>query len=102
MGSQNVADEILGSAFVEHGTAVVLRPKRQVTLPKKICDQMGIEPGDVLEMVVKESAIIVRPRKTVALKALSQIREAFQRSGITEEELRQAGHSLRHKVAKKH
>ena len=101
MGSQDVWDEILGSAIVEHRTAVVLRPKRQVTLPKKICDQLGIEPGDVLEMVVKEDTIVVRPRKRVALKALNQIRKAFQRSGITEEELHEVGYRLRRKVAKK-
>jgi len=33
MESQKVADEILGSATIEHGTAVVRRPKRQVFPP---------------------------------------------------------------------
>ena len=70
---------------------VVLRPKRQVTLPKEICDQVGIGPGDVLELTVEDSTIVARPRKIVALEALKEIQQAFQRSGITEEKLQEAG-----------
>lgn len=78
---------------------VVLRPKRQVTLPKEICDRLGIGPGDVLELTVEESAIIARPRKMVALEALKEIQQAFQRSGITEEELQKTGRRVRQEVA---
>lgn len=79
---------------------VVLRPKRQVTLPKKICTQLGIEPGDVLELLVENSALIAKPRKSVALEALKEIQQAFQRSGITEEELQEAGRSVRQEIAR--
>jgi len=79
---------------------VVLRPKRQVTLPKEICDRLGIGPGDVLELTVEESAIIARPRKMVALEALKEIQQAFQRSGITEEELQKTGRRVRQEVAR--
>ncbi len=79
---------------------VVLRPKRQVTLPKKICDQLGIVPGDVLELTVEDSTIMARPRKMVALEALKEIQQAFQRSGITEEELQKAGRRVRQEVAR--
>ena len=78
----------------------VLRPKRQVTLPKEICNQLGIEPGDVLEMLVKDSVLIAKPRKSIALEALKEIRQAFQRSGITEEELQEAGHRVRQEIAR--
>jgi len=82
----------------EKVTDVVLRPKRQLTLPKKICDQLGIEPGDVLELIVKNSTLIARPRKTVALEALREIQKTFQRSGITEEELQKAGRRARQRM----
>jgi len=78
---------------------VVLRPRRQVTLPKDICNQLGMEPGDVLELTVEDSALIARPRKSVALEALKEIQQAFQRSGITEEELQEAGRRGRHEIA---
>ncbi len=78
---------------------VMLRPKRQVTLPREICDQIGIGPGDVLELTVEDSTIIARPRKRVALEALKEIQEAFRRSGITEEEIQKAGRRVRQEVA---
>lgn len=79
---------------------VVLRPKRQVTLPKEICDRLGIGPGDVLELTVEDSTLIARPRKTVALEALKEIRQAFRRSGISEEELQETGRRVRQEVAR--
>ena len=79
---------------------VVLRPKRQVTIPKEICDQLGIGPGDVLELTVEGSTIIARPRKMVALEALKEIQQAFRRSGITEEALQETGRQVRQEVAR--
>ncbi|MDP2718478.1 MAG: AbrB/MazE/SpoVT family DNA-binding domain-containing protein [Dehalococcoidia bacterium] len=79
---------------------VVLRPKRQITLPREICDQLGVGPGDVLEMTVEDYAIIARPRKIVALEALKEIQQAFQRSGVTEEELQETGRRVRLGVTK--
>lgn len=79
---------------------VVLRPKRQVTLPREVCDRLGIEPGDVLELAVEDSTLIAKPRKTVALEALKEIRQAFRRSGITEEELQEAGQRIRQEVVR--
>ena len=86
--------------MAEKKTGVVLRPKRQVTLPREVCDQLGIEPGDVLELAVEDSTLIARPRKTLALEALREIQRAFQRSGITEEELQQAERRVRQEVAR--
>ncbi len=79
---------------------VVLRPKRQVTLPREICEQLGIGPGDVLELTVEDATLIARPRKTAALEALKEIQQAFQRSGITGEELQKAGRRIRQEVAR--
>ena len=79
---------------------VVLRPKRQVTLPKGICDQLGIGPGDVLEMTVEDAVIVARPRKIAALEALKEIQQAFQRSGMAEEEVQKAGRRMRQEVAR--
>ncbi|MDO9333963.1 MAG: AbrB/MazE/SpoVT family DNA-binding domain-containing protein [Dehalococcoidales bacterium] len=77
---------------------VVVRPKRQVTLPKEICRQLKITPGDTLEISLEDSKLVARPKKKIALEALSEIQQAFKRSGITEEELQQAGHLVRRKL----
>lgn len=79
---------------------VVLRPKRQITLPKEICSQLGLEPGDTLELLVEDHALIAKPRKNTALDALKEIQQAFQHSGITEEELQKAGRRTRQAIAK--
>ena len=79
-------------------TDVVLRPKRQVTLPQEICDRLGIGPGDVLELTVDGSTLVAKPRKTTALEALKEIRQAFQRSGITEDELQETGRQVRREM----
>jgi len=78
---------------------VVLRPKRQVTLPREVCEQLGIQPGDILEMTVEDCTLIARPRKTVALEALQEIQQAFERSGVTEQELQETGKRIRREVA---
>ena len=74
---------------------VVVRPKRQVTLPREVCDRLGIEPGDMLEISVEGSALLAKPKKAIALEALGEIREAFRSSGITEAELQKAGRRAR-------
>ena len=81
-------------------TEVVLRPKRQMTLPREVCDSLGIQTGDILEITVNENILTARPRKTVALEALREIQQAFVRSRITEEELLKAGREIREEVAR--
>lgn len=77
---------------------VVVRPKRQVTLPKEICRQMEIAPGDTLELSLEDSKLVARPKKKIALEALHEIQQAFKHSGITEEELQKAGLTVRRKL----
>lgn len=74
---------------------VVLRPRRQLTLPKEVCEQLGIGPGDMLELTLEGSVLVAKPKKATALEALREIREAFRRSGITVEELQEAGRRTR-------
>ena len=81
-------------------TDVVLRPKRQLTLPREVCERLGVQPGDVLELSLEGGTLVARPRKTVALQALREIRQAFERSGITEEELQEAGRRARQEATR--
>jgi len=78
----------------------VLRPKRQLTLPREVCEQLGIGPGDVLELSLEGDTLVARPRKKAALEALREIRQAFERSGITEDELQGGGRRARQEVTR--
>lgn len=80
---------------------VVLRLKRQLTLPKDICEQLGITTGDMLELSLEDSKLVAKPKKVIALEALREIQEAFKRSGITEEELLKKGRRIRREVIRK-
>lgn len=79
---------------------VMVRPKRQITLPVEVCKALGIGPGDRLELAVDGNKLIARPRKTVALEALHEIRETFERYGIAEEELQKSGRRARHLITR--
>ncbi len=84
----------------ETPVSVVIRRKRQVTIPRSISDKLGVKPGDVLEFRVEDSTLIATPKKAIALDALREIQEAFARSGITETELQEAGRRARRKIIK--
>ena len=77
---------------------VVVRPKRQMTLPKEICQQLGIAPGDILEFTVDGVMLVAHSKKARALDALKEIREMFKASGITEAELQDSGREIRKEI----
>ena len=81
---------------------VTLRDRRQITLPRKVCEELGIEPGDHLELQISESgdALIIRPSRMVALDALRAIQQALAESGITEEELLESGRQVREELVR--
>jgi AbrB family looped-hinge helix DNA binding protein len=83
------------------GIDVVMRPKRQVTLPKVICEQLGIAPGDILEFNLEGSVLVARPKKARALDAVKEIRAMFKASGITEAELQDSEKEIRREVARR-
>ena len=73
----------------------VLRPRRQLTLPRDICRQLGIEIGDQVELSAEDGMLVVTPSKKLALDALAEIRNAFARSGVPEDELQRAARETR-------
>ena len=77
-------------------TDVSLRPKRQITLPQKVCEKLGLEYGDKLEIKIEDNCLIARPKKNIALEALNEIRSAFEKSGLEEEELIGLQGKIRH------
>ena len=73
----------------------VLRDRRQVTIPRAVCEELGIRPGDRLELRVEDGTLIVRPGRVAALEALEELRRAIAESGVTEEELLESGRQIR-------
>ena len=74
---------------------VTLRPRRQLTLPREVCEHLGVKPGDRLVLEVSGGALIVRPQRQVALEALEALRRGFAESGISLEEFLESGRQIR-------
>ena len=85
--------------YDESSRELTLRPKRQLTLPKAICRQLGLKVGDILNVTVEGDHLVARPVRNAALDALQEIRQIFQESKVTEEELHQAGRSVRERLS---
>jgi len=83
-----------------------IRPKRQVTIPKEIFDQLHLEIGDFIEARVEEGKIVMIPKKLVtkaevislskeeqeilfrARRKIARIREdLLQSEGLSREEI---------------
>jgi len=84
----------------ENSKLLKLRPRRQLTLPRDICEQLGLKIGDRLSITVEGDRLVARPARNVALEALQEIRRLFQESGITEEELQESGREIRKQLSR--
>ena len=80
---------------------IIIREKRQVTLPRYICQQLGIEEGDRLTLYVEGDRLIAKANKTVALNALDELHRIFNDSEVTEKELLKASRQVRKELVKK-
>lgn len=53
----------------------VLSPKRQVTLPKELCDRLHVRPGDEIDFVESEGRItIVKKRMGASYGVLKHLK----------------------------
>ncbi len=74
---------------------IVIRPRRQMTLPRQVCEALGVGPGDRLVLEVSDGVLIARPGQAAALDALRALQQAFAESGVSEEELLESGRQIR-------
>ena len=44
---------------------VRIRTNRQVTIPKKVFDDLGLREGDFVEVVRSENTVLIKPKKLV-------------------------------------
>lgn len=80
---------------------IIIRDKRQITLPRKVCEQLGLKPGDRLSLHVEGEKLVARPKKSVALNALQELHRIFQAFGATEKELLKTARRIRRELAAK-
>lgn len=81
---------------------IIIRPRRQVTLPSELCQQLGIAVGDRLELRVEGQTLIARPKKALARKALSELRQVFGSAAVSEKELQEYARKVRTELSLEH
>lgn len=42
-----------------------LGQRRQVVIPKEICEELGLQEGDFIEVSTRNGAVVLRPKKLV-------------------------------------
>jgi len=64
-----------------------LGQRRQVVIPKEICEELGLREGDFVEVMSRQGAVVIKPKKLVdADEVLAPAEEEIVRKG--EEQLR--------------
>lgn len=59
-----------------------LGQRRQVVIPKEICEELGLEEGDFVEVTSRQGTVVIKPKKLVdAHDVLSPDEAAFVRKG---------------------
>ena len=70
-----------------------LGQRRQVVIPKEICDELGLHEGDFVEVTSTEGLVIIKPKKLVdADDVLTPEDEKLVRKG--EAQLKKGKHVL--------
>lgn len=70
---------------------VKIRTNRQVTIPKEIFDELGLEEGEYVEVSRSKNHIVIKPKKLVdADDVLSPEEEEIVKKGI--EQIRRGEH----------
>lgn len=67
-----------------------IRTRRQATFPDELLKIMGVSVGDQLEITINNKQAIIKPKKQVALEALTAIQKAFASSGISLNQLQKS------------
>ena len=60
--------------------------QRQVVIPEDICEALGIETGDLVEVVQEGNTVVIKPTENDAAEVLSPDDEAAIEQGIADRE----------------
>ena len=70
-----------------------LGQRRQVVIPKEICDELGLKEGDFVEVTSVEGKVVIKPKRVVDVDdILTPEEETFVRKG--EAQLKRGKHVL--------
>lgn len=59
-------------------TAVKIGVSRQVVIPKKLHEELGLAPGDYLDVELKEGKVVMTPKTLVDKKIQKRLEEGLE------------------------
>lgn len=81
-------------------TTTTLRPKRQVTVPQLVAQQLNWKVGDQLIFEAKNKQLVVRNQNQAAQDTLDAIRKSLQSSGISLKEFLKDSRKIREEIVR--
>ena len=69
--------------------AIDIRERRQATLPSDLLQKLGIGVGDSLEITLEGEKATLKAKKQVALDALAEIQDIFDRASTSERQIQE-------------
>lgn len=67
-------------------------------MPRAVLNQLDLEVGDSLQVVVSENKAVLTPKKQLALNALTELQRLVQESGVTEPEMQANATRIRERL----
>ena len=77
---------------------IVLRDKRQLTLPAAVCNALDLKVGDSLDLEIRDGVLVMTPGRKAGLDPLEEIWRIMAESGVTEKELLEGGREIRREL----
>lgn len=77
-----------------------IRPRRQVTLPKEILEELSLSVGDKIQIEVKNNKLVGKPIVDYTLDNIETIQNVLQDANISEKELQESGKKIREELVK--
>ena len=53
------------TSTIKRGVISKIGPRRQVVIPKDICDDLGLTQGDFVEVAQQKNHVIVKPKRLI-------------------------------------
>jgi antitoxin component of MazEF toxin-antitoxin module len=77
-----------------------IRPRRQVTLPKELLEELSLSVGDKIQIEVKNNQLVGKPIVDYTLNNIETIQNVLQDADISEDELQESGEKIRKDLVK--
>ena len=74
---------------------VNIRPRRQITLPAAVLDQLDLDVGDSLSLKIERQTLIAKAVQSQTVDTFQAIQGAIRKSKVSEKSFQKSGQKIR-------